>query len=147
MEGCFQHSGLSSYSNTAPEVEYNDIYHPYKYVRQSLESEFIDETNLCVEGSQKEYSFIWSFDGANYPSEYTSESKDNYLNLDYTCVKDGTGDMTDRSCYDIEVADSDSGSIGEPVLSRNYLAPPDLLRYCTSSCNISRLFSGSGVSG
>ena len=145
MEGCFQHSGLNAYINTIPEVEYNDTYHPYKYVRPDKQSAFIDETNLV---DNREYSFIWSFDGVNYPTAYTIGSKDNYLVLDKTVIKQGTGDVTDRSCYNIVItSSSDQGSIGEPVLSRNYIAPPDLLRYCKRDCNISRLFAGSGVSG
>lgn len=36
---------------------------------------------------------------------------------------------------------------GESTPSPNYIAPPDLLRYCSSNCAIDGLFAYCGLSG
>lgn len=126
MKGCFQHSNLTPYINNAPEVENNPEYNPYQYV---FENDEMREAEI-----KPRYTFIWSYDGRNKPVEYNAQD---YEVLD-TLQED---DLV--TSIDLPIEDSGAG-ISSP--SQNFIAPPDLLRYCKTNCNIDYLFADCGLS-
>ena len=128
MKGCFQHSNLSSYINLSPEVENNPEFNPYRYIYQDGE---------MVEAEIKpRYTFIWSYDGVHKPAEYNAN--------DYEML-DVLQDDDQITSVDLPIEDSATG-FASP--SSNFIAPPDLLRYCKEDdCDITYLFADCGLSG
>ena len=127
MKGCFQHSNLSPYRNTNPEVENNPEYNPYQYVSVDGEMQEVEV--------KPRYTFIWSYDGQNKPLDYNSTD---YEMLDTLRSNDLV------TSVDLPIEDAANG-FAYP--SQNFIAPPDLLRYCRTNCNIDYLFSDCGLSG
>jgi len=143
MRYCFQHSNLSAYVNTDIDsyIEPNPSYAPYTYYSESINGTFKTNNNI----DNREYTFIWAFDGSNLPSNFTSITKNNYELLDRT-ISSELADI-DSDCTYETVTYPTGGGIGNPIVSSNYIAPPDLLRYCTIKCDIRGLFAYSGVQG
>lgn len=138
MQYCFQHSNISYYTNNDidEDVENNPTYSPYLYYSESENGPFKTNTNVDT----RQYTFMWVFDGAHFPSGYNDSTKDNYEMLDST--------VNNTNCTYENVVISTGGGTGEVSNPANtYIAPPDLLRYCTNNCNITGLFACSGLSG
>lgn len=127
MIGCFQHSNISSYINTDPTIEGNPDYNPYRYVQKDGE---MIEAEITPR-----FTFMWQYDGKSKPSAYNIN--------DYEML-DTMQDEDDFACVPLPISDSGQGN---NTSSRNFIAPPDLLRYCTPSCKIDYLFAYCGLSG
>lgn len=130
MKYCFQHSNLSPYDNRTPEIELNPDYNPYKYIQ--VDGEMV-ETSVTPQ-----YTFIWSYDGLHLPAEYENH-EDEYEMLEEI--------DNDRLCTSVPMPLADQAGAGTPNSSEQYIAPPDLLRYCKQDCNIEGLFANCGLSG
>lgn len=128
MKYCFQHSSLSPYINRTPIIERNPYYNPYKYIE--IDGKMIETA------PSPQYTFIWSYDGLNLPEEYNE--------TDYEMLDIPNEDKF-FDCVPMPLANQ--AGIGTTIPSQNYIAPPDLLRYCKSNCNIEGLFANCGLSG
>lgn len=134
MKYCFMHSNLSYYVNENINdcLEYNPNYAPYNWIYNSK----VNSWSKNVNRDENYYTDIWAYDGQHWPSE--NEKRIEHLD-----------DLSKDTDFDYTyIADSNMNSypqIGEA--SGYYIAPPDLLRYCTTSANIEGLFSHSGVQG
>ena len=127
MQYCFQHSSLSPYTNANPTIERNPNYNPYRYVLK--DGEIVEADILPM------YTFIWEYDGRTKPAGYNIND---YEMLDVLQQDDYI------DCVPLRIEDNASGI---PISSQNFIAPPDLLRYCKTNCNINGLFSHCGLSG
>ena len=132
MECCFMFSNFGTYINRDIDsyLEYNPNYAPYNYLFNSNTESWVKNNNR----DDNEYTDIWAYDGQNWPSDINSVE-----HLDNT-------PKTAIFAY-VFVEDSMFPGWGTGENTGYYLAPPDLLRYCTSNANISGLFAYSGVSG
>lgn len=125
---CFAHSNLQAYTNTSPEIEVNPTYQPFKYVRNS-NGEWITKGKSSIDKCK--YTYMWEYDGDNTHTP-ALDSNEQYLSLD---------EENDNIPYSISV-------IGLTFTSKQtFIAPPDLLRYCTSIADVRGLFSECGVVG
>ena len=129
IKHCFEHSNLDPYFNDDPEVEINPNYNAYQYV--------LKNGNMVEATVYPKYTFMWEYDGGNKPSEYSSDPT-NYEMLDVLQENDYT------TCVALPISDSARGVAEE---SHYFIAPPDLLRYCTENCNIDGLFANCGLWG
>lgn len=134
MSYCFQHCGCDSFKNLDVnlDVEPNPNYSPFLYIQDG--TRFIQNQNV----NNYEYLGSWFYDGINKP---TVESVELWDDVDETVT-----DENDNFIYSFNVVSAPGAT---PILnvSGNYCCPPDLLRYCTNSANISHLFAYSGVTG
>lgn len=134
MYSCFQHCGCDSFKNLDInlDVEPNPNYSPFLYIQDG--TRFIQNQNV----NNYEYLGSWFYDGINKPTVESVELWDE--------VDDSITDDNDNFIYSFNVVNAPGAT---PVLnvSGNYCSPPDLLRYCTDSADVSCLFAFSGVTG
>lgn len=129
MRYCFAHSGFQAYSNFTPEIEANPTYQPFKYVKSS-NGEWITKSSSSIDKCK--YTYMWEYDGNDSHKPAGMDSNEQYLSLD---------EENDNIPYTIEFCSVTSTS------EQTFIAPPDLLRYCSSNANIEGLFSDCGVIG
>lgn len=131
MEGAFQRNNLDPYVNGAPEKENNPDYCPYTYVVDTVNGTWTSKTANNYKETE-----IWEFDGDRAHTNRTSienldDENDNSAGNLYSYLSSGP---TDYQTYN---GSAEGGSI-------NFCCAPDLLRYCSGTCNINYLFAYSG---
>lgn len=122
LNGCFESCNTSAYVKESNdiEIEDNEDYMPLKYV-------FTNNTFQQKTVNNYQKTAIWEYDGVHRPSDSTIELWD-----------EGTADqMTSPDIFDVGSFVSRSGTL-------NFICAPDLLRYCTTNCDIRYLFAYSG---
>lgn len=141
MEGCFMYANLNEYSMDLDEkidILIYDTYQPFKY--QYLNGRWIlGNINLI------KYSKIWGYDGTtqnkneiNLPDKINSDGfVEKYENVDDDFARYADGMLTYYK--------DTQGWTGNDTNYECYIAPPDLLYYCTSSAEVRLLFRNSGV--
>jgi hypothetical protein len=143
---CFAHCNCSSYSHSTNselgyDYEYNPDYSPFTYIKQN--GEFYPNTSKDTH----QYTAIWSYDG--YTS-YSTFVTNGYKMLDFVDWNAQLEDTSPR--YEARTATwlENNGTTTHdvsPARTERFMCAPDLLRYCTTNCDISHLFSDSGLRG
>lgn len=131
---CFKHCNCSPYIKINPYLEDNPNYSPFIWIQKN--GEWIQ--NPARNENRK--TIIWQYDGEHrVSSEYNIEYLDNIdwlETLENNDFRYSEGTTTWVENNDVL-----------PQSSRNYIAPPDLLRYCTSNASVQGLFMYSGLGG
>lgn len=133
MQYCFRHCNLDPYVNLDinSDLENNLSYSPCNYWFNEKTSSWVK--NSKIDSNKK--TDIWAFDG-----EHMHTSLEMVEHLDNV--------PSDCEFTYVFVEDAEPSSYNQTSVSTScYIAPPDLLRYCTSNANIKGLFAYSGVSG
>lgn len=133
MKYCFRHCNLDPYVNVDidDDVENNPSYSPCNYWFNEKTSSWVKNNKIDL----NKKTDIWTFDGEHKPVSLNSvEHLDNV--------------PSDCEFKYVFVEDSQPNSYNQTITPTPcYIAPPDLLRYCTSTANIEGLFAYSGVAG
>ena len=146
MMYCFAHCNCSAYlhetnSELGYDYEWNPDYSPFVYIKQN--GEFYPNTSRDTDL----YTAIWSYDGL---TSYNTFRTNNYQLLDFVdwnaVLQDSSPRYEARTASWLENDGTSSHDIA-PARVERFMCAPDLLRYCTTECNISHLFSDSGVRG
>lgn len=131
MAYCFARCNCDAYINLDidKDLENNPNYSPKNWIYNSSTGTWTKnnkvDTNL--------QTAIWTYDGYNKPTSDCEQL-------------DSIGE--DSVDYRAGIVKYDEGADDStPTSTLYYLAPPDLLRYCTSNANITGLFAYSGVGG
>lgn len=142
MEGCFQACNCSAYEKfkndgDVPYFEDNPNWSPFLYIKNN-KGKWISNTNY----NTQKYTAIWIYDGRN-KFEYIQNN--NIENLDFVDWNLLLSNSNRKYIANAATWRESGDSIVQ--VRETFMCPPDLLRFCTSSANVSKLFNGSGLYG
>ena len=125
MSYCFQHCNCNPHTEIWDLPEYNPDYIPFNYVTYDNGKTFKERT----ENNLYEKIGYWCFNGDfdQQSEELLQLERKNDTNIEFIgpSIK--------------------GGYVAEVSANNKYMCPPDLLRYCTTSCKVNGLFAYSGI--
>ncbi len=146
MEGCFQGADLLPYDHTS--ISLDDIEDYYKF--SPFDYSYNPSTNVWSNNTTNKcttlHTYMWVYDGNpnnSLPSLSGLKGKENVS--DYNSTYDSSWHHIDEVNYTNKSRFKEDHPYAGMPSTLNYCCPPDLFRYCTADCLISRMFSGSGV--
>jgi hypothetical protein len=146
MEGCFMSADLDwyTYDNAfIDETLDNSQYIPFKYYLQGRtwterKEDGIEDVAQSVKWL---YDGEWDYDNSGSTIFGTVESAAYELNKLEDVIKI-SNDVSGHTLYSSYICTMSSEQTSQT--NKNFCTPPDLFRYCTSSCNVKYLFYHSG---
>ena len=145
MTGCFQHSNLSPYINNFTSVvnmpnaiEDNPDYSPFYWNYDSSRNRYVENSARNL----NKQTIIWHYDGINKPTSGL-ENVEQLDTVDWNEQCTYQGSVVSR--YIAKASEWQASNDVLPTATNNYIAPPDLLRFCTPTCQIDMLFYQSGI--
>ena len=142
MEGCFQACNCSAYEKFKNDgdvayFEDNPNWSPFLYVKNN-KGKWISNANY----NTQKYTAIWIYDGRNRFEYIQSNNIENLDFVDWDLFLDGGNRK-----YVANASTWRESGDSIVQIRETFMCPPDLLRFCTDSANISKLFNGSGLHG
>lgn len=130
---CFSGNTIRYYTGKA-EIENNPDYNPFIWVLEGSTWKHNDPDN-------RHYQFYWTYNGSQDISEITEDVSDCYIPEEMTVVDS-------YNEYNTYLGNKNPSEIfGNGTVTTYFICCPDLLRYCTSTCNITGLFKNCGKTG
>lgn len=140
---CFCRSNLDPYENTDPYVEDNPNYSPYVWNYDSSRDRYVENTSRNTD----KQTIIWYYDGV-YSHKPNDMSNIEQLDKVNDVVLNPSETMEENvPRYRIRASEWQYDMDVLPTATWNYIAPPDLLRYCIPKANITYLFYRCGIRG
>ena len=140
---CFYRSNLDAYVNEHPYIEDNPNYNPYVWNYDSSKDRYVENSYRNTD----KQTIIWYFDGNHSHKPNNLENVEQLDKVDGVVINPSEQMENDDNRYRIRSAEWSYDNDTPPTAIWNYIAPPDLLRYCDPKCNVTYLFSRSGLRG